>query len=82
MHRLALVFTLAAALPLLVAGIAPPAAQASEMSSQSRARVFPWCLRGGAEGGTRCRYTSREQCVKTSRGQGGACIRNPEYTRG
>jgi Protein of unknown function (DUF3551) len=79
MNKIAIAAALAVFIPLGVSEIVPRAAEASEMSS--RARVFAYCLRGGPEAGTRCRYTSRAQCVQSSAGRGGSCVRNPQYAR-
>ena len=80
MKQVVLIFALALFLPLAVTEIAPSAANASDMSSQ-RARVFPYCSRGGPEGGMRCQYNSRASCTKAVRGRGGSCIPNPRLAR-
>lgn len=80
MNKVAIALALAVFIPLGVSEITPRAADASEMSSQS-ARVFPYCLRGGPQGGMRCRYASRAQCTKSASGVGGSCVRNPQYAR-
>lgn len=79
MSKLAIVLAAAFLIPLTISEVAPRAAAASEISS--RARVFPYCARGGPEGGMRCRYTSRAQCVQSTSGRGGSCVRNPQYQR-
>jgi Protein of unknown function (DUF3551) len=79
MNKVALTLALAVFIPLGVSEIAPRAAAASEVSSQ--ARTFAYCLRGGPEGGMRCRYTSRAQCMQSAGGRGGSCVRNPQYAR-
>jgi Protein of unknown function (DUF3551) len=76
MKSVALGVALAAIVSVMPSAIVTTPAPASELSS--RERVFAYCLRGGPEGGTRCRYTSRQQCVKSSSGRGGSCVRNPE----
>jgi len=79
MNKVAIALALAFFIPLGVSEIAPRAAVASEISSQ--ARVSPYCLRGGPQGGMRCRYASRAQCTRSASGIGGSCVRNPKYAR-
>jgi Protein of unknown function (DUF3551) len=79
MNKVAIALALAFFLPLAVSEIAPRAADASEISS--RTRISPYCLRGGPQGGMRCRYASREQCARSASGVGGICVRNPNSAR-
>ena len=78
MRKVAIALALAVFFPLTVSEIASRAAEASEISAQ--ARVFPYCLRGAPkEGGQRCSYNTRAQCMKSASGRGGTCVRNPRY---
>jgi hypothetical protein len=80
MKSVALGLALAAIVSVMPSASVTAPAQANELSS--RAKVFPYCLRGSPEGGTRCRYTSRAQCAKSASGRGGSCVRNPQLQRG
>ncbi len=79
MRSVALGLALAAIISVMPSATVTTPAQADELSS--RARTFSYCLRGGPEGGMRCRYTSRQQCVKSSSGRGGFCVPNPQLQR-
>jgi hypothetical protein len=79
MKSVALGLALAAIISVMPSVIVTTPTQASELSS--RARTFSYCLRGGPEGGMRCRYTSRQQCVRSSSGRGGFCVPNPKLQR-
>ena len=79
MKSVALGLALAAIISVMPSATVTTPAQANELSS--RAKVFAYCLRGGPEGGTRCRYTSRQQCIQSSSGRGGSCVPNPQLQR-
>lgn len=76
MNKFVITLTLAALFPLVAMEISPRAAQASEIEASAQARTFPYCRTGGPSGGTRCLYTSRAQCMKSTRATGGTCIPN------
>jgi hypothetical protein len=79
MKSVALGVALAAIISVMPSTTVTTPAQADELSS--RARVFAYCLRGGPQGGMRCDYTSRQQCVRSSTARGGSCVPNPQLQR-
>jgi hypothetical protein len=57
------------------------AALLGEMQSASAQSPYsyPWCSRGVRSVPGNCYYASKEQCQRTISGNGGFCIRNPNY---
>jgi Protein of unknown function (DUF3551) len=63
----------------LLVGLAALVAALAAIVQPSEAAPRPWCLQGS--GGMSCLYQTQQQCLATSRGVGGACVRNPNYHR-
>jgi hypothetical protein len=49
-------------------------------AATAQAQSYPWCSHFHDGAGTNCGFTSYEQCMATSRGSGGYCDRNTQYT--
>ena len=50
-----------------------------QVASAQSPYSYPWCSRGVKSVPGNCYYTSKEQCQRTISGNGGFCIRNPNY---
>jgi len=52
------------------------------LNTPAGAVEYPWCLYYGGSGnggGKNCGFSTFEQCLATSRGNGGICSQNPFY---
>src|SRR4051812_36445389 len=63
----------------LLVGIVSLFAVLGAVVQPSEAAPRPWCLQGS--GGMSCLFQTHRQCLASSRGVGGACVRNPAVHR-